>query len=227
MGLWSNGWSGRVIDSATTSRYINKNKTIETAKQNAEIAAINRRNAQRASEQRAAILSRARTGAAKTQAAASTLAASLRASQAATNSSRLLAEFESERSQRRALSQRKADQSVGMVTAGFAASGVQSLGAASESVRQSNLERIVAESQFNQKKEGILQQGRSAIQNAYNTGIQAKGSRKAAGISAAASVASSKVKTAYKKTKVNTYNPYKPDVVWGKQGHLPFFQKGY
>jgi hypothetical protein len=126
----------------------------------------------------------------------------MRASVAATNSARLLAEFSSERAQRAALRTRQADQALGQVSAGFGASGVTSIGAIQEQQRQNALAGTIAESQANQRQEGILAGARSAIQGALATGVQAAGSLRAASI-----------KDPISRREVNRVNSIRPDLI--------------
>lgn len=201
----SNGWGIHQIDDQYTRRYNAKQESINLARQNAVKAAAAQRNAQRVSQERA-----------KLGAAASGAAASMRAGKAATNSSRLLAEFEAERSQRRALDVRRGDQAIGQMQAGFGAAGVGSIGASMETARQSALSRNISESQLNTRKEGILQQGSSGITSALASAVQAQ-----------ASLDASKIQSRVSTASTASINPFKPSEVARQIGSVPQFLRGF
>lgn len=203
--LKSAGYEVGMVNDAATGRYLAKNEAIAVARRNAAMAALSQRNAQKVARERAAKVAEA----VGTQAA-------IGAAQAATFSSRLLAEFESRRSQRRALAQRKEDTSIGQIQAGFSTSGIESLGAQAEAQRQSSLERIVFESQLNTEKERILQRGQSGITGAVSSAIGAQGSLSSTAIQPRVTVRAT-----------NSFNPYKPSQYAYKGGRLPIYSKGF
>lgn len=191
----SSGYKVSLVASPETMRYKAKEESIRLSAQNLI-------ESQRVARERA----KKRAEAAGTQ-------ASMTAAQAATFSSRLLTEFESRRSQKRALAQRKEDIALGQVAAGFGAAGVESLGAQAETLRQSNLERIVMESQLNTEKMGIIQRGQAGITGALSSLIGAQASLSASNTQA--------------RTQTAKINPFKPTVAYEKYGSIPFIEKGW
>lgn len=193
------------IDDSFTRRSIARQESIDIAKANALRSVANQRGAQRAQLARA-----------KTQASAASAASSLRAGVAASNSSRLLAEFEAGRSQKRALDVRRSDQAIGLSTAGFASSGIQSSGAASEIARQSALSRNISESSLNARKESLIQQGSAGIVSALSNAISSAGSIKAAGQTFTAKAAAT-----------SSFNPFETTKAYAAPGRLPFISRGF
>ena len=107
----------------------------------------------------------------RVEAGAAVYKASLEAGQAATNSSRVLAEFEKQRSLDRVLGGRAMDRAAGQIKAGFSASSVGSIGAEQESYRIGNSERVNIESDLNRQKQEIINRGSRGISQAFATTV--------------------------------------------------------
>lgn len=163
--------------------YRKEQESLQLDRNNAQLA-LNERQSADAAQERAASM---RFAGQQAEALAQMSAAGIKAGAAATNSSRLLTEFVALQGQRTALQQRQADQAQGTIAADFGVAGVKSIGAQIESGRQSALTGNIQASQDNMQKENILQEGRSAITNAFATGVAASGGLAAAQANATAS----------------------------------------
>lgn len=155
------------VRSTTQQGLANANR-MQVARINAQRRASAQRSAQEAQKRSAGI-----------RAAAQASAGAIRASTAATQSSRILAEFESGRAQRSALHQRQSEQAIGKSVAGFGAAGVESVGAAQEVSRQAALTGNIQQSRENIRKEQILGQARQAVSGALASGTLAQGALEA------------------------------------------------
>lgn len=204
-----NGWRPTTIDDKFTRRWMNKKLQIEVARSNRAIEASNRRKANQASVE-AAIRS----------ASASVGVASRRAQEAATNSSRLLTEFMVESNLKRSAAVRQGDKALGNVEAAFGAAGIETTAASQDVQRDSTLNRLIQEVEFNTREEQLSQQARGAITGAAGTLAQADASVQGAKERAIAS-------NRQKQSRINTYNPYKPTQVWTKGNYLPVLTKGF
>lgn len=178
--LLSDPGAGRVYDSRlggyTTSGFVRS--TSQQGRANINRMQVARTNAiRRASAQRSAQEAQKRS--ANIRAATQASAAAIRASASATQSSRVLVEFEAGRAQRTSLQQRQSDQAVGKSISAFGASGIQSVGATQEISRQAALTGNIQQSRENVQKEQILGQARQAITGSLAAGTQAQGTLEA------------------------------------------------
>ena len=189
---WGPATERKVLDQDRRD-YANANATFRSQQQKANLRASREmqialsNTSREASNKIANIQAQTKVGLAKSreattrsgllaQADASNAAASLSAAEGATQSSRLLTEFETglqiDRSRRRRALQR--DQ--GTVNAGFAASGIESSAASQDIAAESRLSRASAEPTANQRRQQILNQGRNAITGAISSSVRAGGS---------------------------------------------------
>lgn len=106
---------------------------------------------------------------------AANAAASMGAMESASQSSRLLTEFEAGLQFQRAQRERALDRSRGALTAGFGVSGIQASSAIADTAADARLSGASAESQANMRRQSILNQARSGITSAIASSVRAGG----------------------------------------------------
>ena len=153
---------GRNIRGIKQAKKTREMQRLSVARQNAD-ASYRERVSGRAAQARASSL----------RAEGQNRAAALNAAYASASANRLLSEFQRTRSERKSLRRRQIDQALGASKASFAASGVESVGAQREIARQSAIKGNIQVTQENSQREQILNRARSAITNAYATGVSA------------------------------------------------------